>query len=85
MFNDKGNMMHTPAMRIVGKILWLLVTIGAINWGLDVLGYNLFNLNFVQMNMPMIVQPLKVIIGLAGVLSLVHLIMHCTSDHCTSC
>ena len=75
MYDDK--MMHSPAMKAVKAALWIIVAIGAINWGLDALGYNLFNLPFVQMNLSSFIYPAKLIIGAAGVLSLVFFTMHC--------
>ena len=75
MYNDK--MMHSPAMKAVGTAIWIIVAIGAINWGLDALGYNIFNMPFVQMNLTQFVYPFKLIIGAAGLLSLIMFTMHC--------
>lgn len=81
MYDDK--MMHSPAMKLVGSVLWVIVAIGAINWGLDALGYNIFTTNFVQMNLGAFIKAAKLVIGAAGVLSLVYFAMHCGSRHCS--
>lgn len=73
--NDK--FMHSPVMKAVGTAIWVIVAIGAINWGLDALGYNIFTTNFVQMNLAQFIYPIKLIIGVAGLLSLVMFTMHC--------
>lgn len=56
-----------------GMLIWLLVIIGALNWGLDAFHYNLFKMPFFA-RMPQVVMALKVIVGLAGVVSLVHFV-----------
>jgi uncharacterized membrane protein YuzA (DUF378 family) len=54
-----------------GMIVWLLVVIGAVNWGLDAFGYNLFKMKpFVTM--PQLVMAIKVLVGIAGVISLIY-------------
>lgn len=55
-------------------VVWLLTSIGAINWGLDVLGYNIFNHSFFMVSYPAIVEPLKYVIGFSGVVSLLMMI-----------
>lgn len=53
-----------------GKGVWLLIIIGALNWGLDAFGYNLFKMPpFVSM--PQVVKVIKLLVGLAGIISLV--------------
>lgn len=81
--NNKEKLMHSPVMRIVNMATWLLTSIGAINWGLEALGYNIFDFNFVQTNLMMLVNPFKIVVGIAGVLTLVHFGMHCSAKHCS--
>ena len=62
------------------KLSKLLVLIGAINWGL----IGLFNFNLVEVllgSWPMVVRILYIIIGLAGVMGLIHM---CKSGSCKS-
>lgn len=57
----------------LGMLVWLLVIIGALNWGLDAFGYNLFKMPpFVTM--PKVVMGIKVLVGIAGVMSLIHFV-----------
>jgi uncharacterized membrane protein YuzA (DUF378 family) len=76
---------HSPAMRLVGKISWLLTAVAAVCWGLVGLGsylgrnLNLWDFEFFR-NMPHIVSILQVLIGLAGLLSLITLFSGCCSE-----
>lgn len=65
---------HSPLVRVFGLVVWLFASIGAINWGLDAMGYNLFNYPFFAVSYPGLVMPLKYVIGLAGVISLLMMI-----------
>jgi len=65
---------HPPMLRVLGLVVWLLTAIGALNWGLEALGYNIFNMNFIEMNLASAIMPLKYIIGIAGLISLLMLI-----------
>jgi len=59
---------------LLGKVSWLLTAIGALNWGLVPLGYDLFNLPFIRDNLAALQAPLYYLIGLAGLYSLVLLL-----------
>ncbi len=66
---------HSPAMRAIGMLSWVLTSIAAIAWGLIGLGNSLGkNLNIwdtsLFANMPALVQPLQYAIGVAGLISL---------------
>jgi uncharacterized membrane protein YuzA (DUF378 family) len=75
----------SPLIRVFGMVVWLLTSIGAINWGLDVLGYNIFNYPFFTTSYPAIVEPLKYIIGFSGVVSLLMMIdVVLRGKHCSS-
>ena len=56
--------------KLIEMISWFLVSIGSINWGLDAMGYNLFYTRIFMM-MPAVITPLKYLIGIAGIISLV--------------
>jgi uncharacterized membrane protein YuzA (DUF378 family) len=66
---------HSPVMRVVGLVSWLLTAIAAIAWGLIALGnsmgknWNLWESGFIS-NMPSLIQPLQYAIGIAGLISL---------------
>jgi uncharacterized membrane protein YuzA (DUF378 family) len=68
---------HSPAMRLVGKISWLLTSIAAIAWGLVGLGnsmgknWNIWEQDFIVNNFAWLVQPLQYAIGLAGLIGLI--------------
>ena len=80
---------HSPALRLVGKVSWLLSAVGALAWGLLALGnsmgknWNLWEQDFVVNNLAWAVQPLQYAIGLAGLVGLVSWFMclgHCHED-----
>lgn len=68
---------HSPALRIVGQISWLLTAVAAIAWGLIALGVtldkklNIWESDFVVRNLPWLVLPGQYIIGVCGVISLI--------------
>lgn len=65
-------MMSSPVMKMVGMAVWVITALGAVHVGLGALGYNL-------LAHPMfmsLARPLEYLVGLAGVLSLVMLVMH---------
>lgn len=81
---------HSPALRLVGKLSWLLTSIAAIAWGLLALGnslgknWNIWEQDFVVNNLAWAVQPLQYVIGLAGLVGLISWFMclgHCHDDH----
>jgi len=54
---------------MLGKVTWLLTAIGALNWGLDALGLNIFYMvPFTWM--PGIIRPFQLFVGVAGLISL---------------
>ncbi len=71
---------HSPVMRVVGLLSWVLTAIAAIAWGLIGLGnsmgknWNIWHSDFVMNNFPSLVQPLQYAIGIAGLVSLLCLI-----------
>lgn len=61
-------------MKVLNYITWLLVVIGAINWGL----VGAFHFNLVQMifhSMPMVLMLVYVLVGLSGI----YMIFRCKS------
>lgn len=72
-------MMHcSPAMKIVAKISLLISSLAAIHMGLMEMGYNLVD----TMKLAEYSRPLGYIVGIAGVISLVMLLMWCMKPHC---
>ncbi|MFA6066494.1 MAG: hypothetical protein WC707_04935 [Candidatus Babeliaceae bacterium] len=65
---------HPPVLRIIGVLVWLVTAIGALNWGLEAYGYNLFHLHFVETNLAHLVTPFKYIVGVCGALSIAMLV-----------
>jgi uncharacterized membrane protein YuzA (DUF378 family) len=68
---------HSPAMRLIGNIAWLLSAIAGLAWGLIGLGnsmgknWNIWESDFIVNNAAWLVQPLQYAIGLAGLISLI--------------
>ena len=56
--------------KLIEMLVWLFTAIGAINWGLDALNYNLFYTRIFLM-VPGVITPFKLLVGIAGVISLV--------------
>ena len=54
--------------KLIEKIVWLLVAIGALNWGLAALRLSVFRF-FPYALMP-VIFPIQIIIGIAGAYSL---------------
>jgi uncharacterized membrane protein YuzA (DUF378 family) len=52
-------------MKTIGMLAWWLVVIGAINWGLMVLGFNLVEAIFSFM--PALITVVYALVGLSGV------------------
>lgn len=80
-------MHHSPAMKIVSMISWLLTSLAALAVGLAALGANLgksWDLwGIVGDNMPALMQPLQYAVGIAGLLSLI-MWFGCVSGGCYS-
>lgn len=53
-------------MKNLGMVAWWLVVIGAINWGLVVLGFNLVD-TIGMMTSPMLATLIYALVGLSGV------------------
>lgn len=70
---------HNGSMKFVHMSLWLLTSIGAINWGLKPLGYNLVE-KLGAMTSFAIIDPIYYIIGVAGVLSLLMFFSVCAKE-----
>lgn len=70
-------MHHSPAMRIVGMVTWLVTALSALAVGLEALGnymgksWNIWQSDFIMNNLPNIVQPAHFLIGLCGLISLI--------------
>ena len=56
--------------KLVEMIVWPLTAVASINCGLDAMGYNLFYTRLFMM-MPAVITPVKYLVGIAGVISLV--------------
>ncbi|MCK5633065.1 DUF378 domain-containing protein [bacterium] len=53
----------------MGKLVWILTAIGAINWGLAALGFGLFQLPPLNA-MPGLVKLVQYFVGISGIASL---------------
>ena len=78
-------MMHSPIAKIICKVSWIITALAAINTGLMPMNYDFFRSEFVMMNLSNAINGMYYIIGIAGVISLLSLIMHCMKgDFCHS-
>lgn len=69
----------------IGMLVWLLASIGAINWGLEAYNYSIFTLAPLA-TMPEVVMAIKVLVGISGIISLVLFVGSLFSRHsCTDC
>lgn len=68
---------HSPAMRLLGSIAWLVTALAALAAGLMGLGvsmgknWNVWQSDFVMNNLQWLVLPAHYVIGLCGLISLV--------------
>jgi len=63
---------------IVTWLVWILMVVGSVNWGLDAMGMSLFTLPVLS-NLQVLI---KYLVGLAGVTSLVMYFMGMHSPDC---
>ncbi len=75
--------MHSPLKPLL-IVVYLITALGAINIGLTALGHDFFELPFVMERLHQLIMPLKYIIGVSGVISLVMLLLphHCSDNGC---
>lgn len=64
---------HSPLIKFISLLAWFLTALGAINWGLEAAGYNLFETHFVMSNMAHLIPTFQYIIGISGLISLLML------------
>ncbi len=80
---------HSPAMRLLAKVAWLLSALAALAVGLAALGmsmgknWNFWESEFLVNNMAWLIQPLQYAVGLAGLISLIgwFMCMGCDEKH----
>jgi uncharacterized membrane protein YuzA (DUF378 family) len=80
--------MHSPILRLVGKVVWLITGLAALNMGLAAcMGWDFFATDFMMNSMSMMVRPLLLLVGLSGLVSLVMfgMAMTCKCGKCDSC
>lgn len=73
-------MMNSSFCGLLSKASWVITALAAINQGLTMFDFNLFMTDFFMNNLTMLFGPLHLLIGAAGVFSLVHFFMdkaHC--------
>ncbi len=64
-------MMKSPLCGLLSKASWVVTALASVNQGLVGLGFDLFATNFFRTNLDMLKMPLLLLIGAAGVWSLV--------------
>lgn len=67
--------------KLICWIVWILMVVGAVNWGLDAMGKSLFLLPVLDKLAPII----KYLVGLAGLTSLVMFFMGMYCPDCDKC
>jgi uncharacterized membrane protein YuzA (DUF378 family) len=73
--------MKYPGSRVIGRVVWLVTALAAINIGAAALGYDFFALDFMQTSMVTFIKPLMYVIGVAGVISLIMFFMEWGCNH----
>lgn len=71
-------------MKIIHKTAYVLVIIGALNWGL----VGLFSIDLINMifdSSSMIARLIYTVVGLSGLYMIISLYMHTCSHNCSSC
>jgi len=68
--------------KIICWIVWVLMVIGSINWGLVALGKSLFGMAFFPTGL---IMPVQYLVGLAGLASLVMFFMGMYCPDCDKC
>jgi hypothetical protein len=82
-------MHHSPAMKVVGMITWLVTALSAVAVGAAALGasmgksWDIWQSDFIMNNVPSLVQPAFYVIGVCGLISLITWFM--CLGHCHSC
>ena len=65
-------------------LVWILLVIGALNWGLFALNMNLFT-TWPFTVMPWVVNPVQYLVGLAGIVSILMVLFGKTWPSCKVC
>lgn len=77
-------MFKSPAMKLVGHVVWVLTSVAAINVGLEPFGFDVWS--YVPAAPEMLPMLVKYVVGASGVVSLVLFVMGCMSgNHGCSC
>jgi len=63
--------MKSPLCGLLSKASWVITALAAVNQGLGAFKFNLFTTNFFRTNLSALEMPLLLLIGAAGVWSLV--------------
>lgn len=74
-------MMHHPMLHLLGKACWLITALASIHMGLMYFNMNLMMNPSIIRFMPYI----NLVVGIAGVISLIMLIMVCMCKHKCDC
>lgn len=79
---------HSPAMKIVCMVTWLVTALSSLFIGLDALGkhmgkdWNIWHSDLVMHHMPALIQPAMYLIGICGLYSLISWFMCCCGKSC---
>jgi uncharacterized membrane protein YuzA (DUF378 family) len=86
LFNKKRRIkMKSIIMGICCKVIWIIISLNAINTGLAGFGYEFFSSDFMINNFPQLIFPIAIVVGIAGVLSIIKMFKCCLqSGHCGS-
>lgn len=76
-----NNTHHSSILHFLGKVAWLITSLAAVHIGL-----NYFNINLLSNpNVVRFVPYINIAIGIAGVISLILLVMCCMATHKCDC
>lgn len=78
--------MHgSPVLKFLGLTAWLITALVSLHIGLVAMGWDLTAMAFVQNNLAMLIMPMRYIIGLAGLWSLIAMVMMLMGMGCCKC
>lgn len=74
-------MMHNNMTSFLFKIAWWISALAAIHIGATAFGYDIFAQHLL-MNQPHLINPIKYVVGIAGILSVISLLSFAGKDSC---
>jgi hypothetical protein len=74
-------MRKSPAMHLLGKIVWFITAVASIGIGLLAFNYNLVETGIFSKLLQPYLRFFEYLVGAAGLISLIMFFMYCTTDY----